>query len=400
MKKNAKPGLRFTLIVCAAIYCFTHIALLSAGAFPFSNSSGAELELTCERIEEMRDLLRCAVLYAPADARAQQRPLVRVMSLREAFDEAANGSSIGYFIDESSKKILLEAGPSSEYHATLLNEKDDVQEWMATYHIKGRGEASFKYIARSELIAPLSISIMPDNYKALRVYSIIILLIAAFVSSLLVRRIIYTRLIVIAERIRESVVTIANRRMLFKLILFAIIYAVLFTTANKALFSLTQTSLVGGMSERWKMNLYCLTVVMGKESGEQAVPELRLKTLYEIEKDNKTGAAAVSYYVPEQLRDKLAFPWDGIAGFSENIQDIRLLDERENYQMWEITRQIFYANRGTFRYIAIEDALIPVSVEMVPWVLSLMLFVFMAPVSAIIAMIVAKPVRSALERKT
>jgi hypothetical protein len=294
---------------------------------------------------------------------------------------------------------LFDAEAYSGFKATLLNEKDDVQEWMATYHIKGRGEMSFKYIARGKMIAPVSVSTMPDNYRALRVYSIIILLIAAFVSSLLVRRIIYTRLIIIDERIRESAVTIANRGKLIKLILFAIIYAALFTTANKALFSPTQTSLVGGMSERWKMNLYCLTVVMGKESGEQAVPELRLKSLYEIEKNNKTGAAAVSYYVPERLKDKLAFPWDDIAGFSENIQDIRLIDERDNYQMWEITRQIFYANRGTFRYIALEDALIPVSVRLTPWVLSFMLLIFMAPVSAIIAMIVAKPVISALERK-
>ncbi len=38
MKKNAKPGLRFTLIVFAAIYCFAHNALLSAGLSLFQTA--------------------------------------------------------------------------------------------------------------------------------------------------------------------------------------------------------------------------------------------------------------------------------------------------------------------------------------------------------------------------
>ncbi|HOC93803.1 MAG TPA: hypothetical protein PKH33_15750 [bacterium] len=397
MKKVAGPGWLFTLIVCAAIYCFAHIALLRAGAFPFSNCSGAELELTGERIEEMRDLLRCAVLYAPADARAQQRPLVRVMSLREAFDEAANGASIGYFIDESSKKILLEAGPSSEYHATLLNEKDDIQEWMATYHIKGRGEASFKYIARSEMIAPLSISIMPDNYRALKAFGVVAAALAAFVATLFIRRPVYSGLLAIAGRIKERAGRREKPSCFFILFLFVFIHAALFVIVNRALFSPSHVSLTGGLSERWKMSLYCLIVDSAAEDGDDTELSLRMKSIAEIEREGASGAA-VSYFIPERLKDKLEYPWHEIEGAADKMQNIRLIDDRENYQVWEITRQTFNAYRASFRYIALEDALIPVSVEMVPWVLSLMLFVFVAPVSAVIAAATAAPARRALQR--
>jgi len=355
------------------------------------------VELTGERIEEMRDLLRCAVLYATADAQPQGRPLVRVMSLGKAQDDAKNGASIRYYIDEKSKNILFDAEATSGFKATLLNEKDDVQEWMATYHITGRGEASFKYIARSELIAPLSISIMPDDYRALKAFGVVAVALAAFVATLFIRRPVYSGLLAIAGRIKERAGRRGKPSCFFIFILFVFIQAALFVIVSRAMFSPSHISLTGGLSERWKMNLYCLIVESAAEDGDNTELSLRMKSVAEIEREGDSGAA-VSYYVPERLKGKLEYPWHEIEGAADKMQNIRLIDDRDNYQVWEITRQTFNAYRASFRYIALEDALIPVSVEMVPWVLSFILFVFMMPISGVITMKVAEPAQSAIKR--